>query len=147
MEKKYFYWENIFFFLKIIYFFLKNIIIFRIVLLHLINHIRLCFTYITNTLFYKKLGSGPCSQRSLYFKFSRAQSCLSLVPTAAMSSIVHFSSPVVNLVGTIAGLSPNLMSFIAQVHRPTKWAFFCVGKHVRIKYASSNFCLHIYHME
>ena len=38
-------------------------------------------------------------------------------------------------------------SSIAQVHRPTTWAFFYVGKDVRIKYVSSDFCLHFYHME
>ena len=33
----------------------------------------------------------------------------------------------------------SLPRFIAQVHRPTTWTFFYIGKGVKIKYASSNF--------
>ena len=41
----------------------------------------------------------------------------------------------------------KVLVFMTQVLPPTTWVFFYVGKDVRIKYASSNFCLHLYHME
>ena len=37
--------------------------------------------------------------------------------------------------------------FIAQVHRPTTWVFFYVGKDKKIEYALSNFSLYFYHMK
>ena len=60
--------------------------------------------------------------------------------------------------GTIKGLSSNLIAgdeyeyqkkfiFIALVNRPTRLVFFYFGKVERIKYASSNSCSHICHME
>ena len=39
----------------------------------------------------------------------------------------------------------KVLIFIAQVYRPTTWVFFYVGKDVKIKYSSSNFCLYLYH--
>ena len=39
----------------------------------------------------------------------------------------------------------NIKSF--NIHCQTTWGFFYVKKDVRIKYTSSNFCLHLHHRE
>ena len=64
------------------------------------------------------------------------------------------SSRVINLVGIIEGSSPNfhrrrwLGWWISKsFDRPTTLTFFYIGKDVRIKYASNNFCLHLYYIE
>ena len=41
----------------------------------------------------------------------------------------------------------QVLRFIVQVHYPATFAFCYVGKDVRIKYVSSNFSLHLYHMK
>ena len=75
---------------------------------------------------------------------------LSLVPTGDK---LHrpSSSPETNVVGTIKGSPSNFhrrqwvgrwwISKSFDIHHPNTWAFFYVGKDVKIKYASSNFSL------
>ena len=70
------------------------------------------------------------------------------------------SSPVINLVGITDGSSPNLhrwrwlgrwISKSFGIHLPSSlpnhMSFPLCRKRCKIKYASSNFCLHLYHME
>ena len=82
---------------------------------------------------------------------------LSLVPTAAISFVAQLRRrrwmlwelskvrrPTFIASDEYGDEYRNVLMFIAKVHRSMRWAFFFVGKDVKIKYTSSNFSLYLY---
>ena len=87
--------------------------------LSLIFSLRLCLTNITNILFYKQLGSGPCSQSCLYFKISRPQSCLTFGQYFEEINVWVYSSDflafVIDIMFTVSQRSKQFYEIRGQV--------------------------------